>query len=101
MYGGRAIDSFDRRILTAYMDEYLGDFLFYNFRRFHFFSNKDVDYKIPPNGSKNIYVGLLLFSLLYILLLEKKVHFLSSLTALICHLLQTRLRPCHWQTHQK
>ncbi|XP_037633762.1 dynein heavy chain 10, axonemal [Sebastes umbrosus] len=56
MYGGRAIDSFDRRILTVYMDEYLGDFLFYTFRRFHFFSNKDVDYKIPPNGPKKIYV---------------------------------------------
>uniref|UniRef100_A0A4W6G9Y8 Dynein axonemal heavy chain 10 n=1 Tax=Lates calcarifer TaxID=8187 RepID=A0A4W6G9Y8_LATCA len=50
MYGGRAIDSFDRRILTVYMDEYLGDFLFYTFRHFHFFHNKDVDYKIPPNG---------------------------------------------------
>uniref|UniRef100_A0A3B4UD57 Dynein axonemal heavy chain 10 n=1 Tax=Seriola dumerili TaxID=41447 RepID=A0A3B4UD57_SERDU len=56
MYGGRAIDSFDRRILTVYMDEYLGDFLFYTFQCFHFFSNKDVDYKIPPNGLKNIYV---------------------------------------------
>uniref|UniRef100_A0A8D3BG74 AAA+ ATPase domain-containing protein n=1 Tax=Scophthalmus maximus TaxID=52904 RepID=A0A8D3BG74_SCOMX len=55
MYGGRAIDSFDRRILTVYMDEYLGDFLFYTFRQFHFF-NKDVDYKIPPNGPKKIYV---------------------------------------------
>ncbi|XP_029296329.1 dynein heavy chain 10, axonemal [Cottoperca gobio] len=56
MYGGRAIDSFDRRILTVYMDEYLGDFLFYTFRRFHFFSNTDVVYKIPPNGTKKIYV---------------------------------------------
>ncbi|XP_060895064.1 dynein axonemal heavy chain 10 [Labrus mixtus] len=56
MYGGRAIDSFDRRILTVYMDEYLGDFLFYTFRAFHFFSNKDVDYKIPPNGPKSAYV---------------------------------------------
>lgn len=76
MYGGRAIDSFDRRILTVYMDEYLGDFLFYTFRRFHFFSNKDVDYKIPPNGPKKIYVGQLLFSLLYILSLEKMINFL-------------------------
>lgn len=57
MYGGRAIDSFDRRILTVYMDEYFGDFLFYTFRRFHFFCNKDVDYKIPPNGPKKVYVG--------------------------------------------
>uniref|UniRef100_A0A4W6GCG3 Dynein axonemal heavy chain 10 n=1 Tax=Lates calcarifer TaxID=8187 RepID=A0A4W6GCG3_LATCA len=56
MYGGRAIDSFDRRILTVYMDEYLGDFLFYTFRHFHFFHNKDVDYKIPPNGPKKTYL---------------------------------------------
>ena len=68
MYGGRVIDSFDRRILTSYMDEYFGDFLFYTYRQFHFFRNKDVDYKIPPHGSKNIYVGQLLFSLLYNLL---------------------------------
>ncbi|KAM4590913.1 dynein axonemal heavy chain 10 isoform 1-T1 [Odontesthes bonariensis] len=56
MYGGRAIDSFDRRILTVYMDEYLGDFLFHTFRQFHFFISKDVDYKIPSSGPKNVYV---------------------------------------------
>ncbi|XP_031712248.1 dynein heavy chain 10, axonemal [Anarrhichthys ocellatus] len=56
MYGGRAIDSFDRRILTVYMNEYLGDFLFYTFQQFHFFSNKDVDYKLPPTGPKGVYV---------------------------------------------
>ncbi|TWW60421.1 Dynein heavy chain 10, axonemal [Takifugu flavidus] len=56
MYGGRVIDSFDRRILTSYMDEYFGDFLFYTYRQFHFFNNEDVDYKIPPHGPKNIYV---------------------------------------------
>lgn len=77
MYGGRAIDSFDRRILTVYMDEYLGDFLFYTFRHFHFFANKDVDYKIPPNGPKKIYVGQFLFLLLCILLLKEKVYFFS------------------------
>lgn len=65
MYGGRAIDSFDRRILNVYMDEYLGDFLFYTFRQFHFFSNKDVDYKIPPTGSKKVYVGKSILELLY------------------------------------
>lgn len=59
MYGGRVIDSFDRRILTSYMDEYFGDFLFYTYRQFHFFCNKDVDYKIPPHGTKRIYVGAL------------------------------------------
>ncbi|KAM4616801.1 dynein axonemal heavy chain 10 [Polymixia lowei] len=56
MYGGRAIDSFDRRILTVYMDEYLGDFIFDTFQPFHFFHNKDVDYKIPSNGLKEAYV---------------------------------------------
>ncbi|KAG9262045.1 dynein heavy chain 10, axonemal [Astyanax mexicanus] len=56
MYGGRAIDSFDRRILTVYMDEYLGDFIFDTFQPFHFFHNKDVDYRIPPDGSKEVYV---------------------------------------------
>lgn len=65
MYGGRVIDSFDRRILTSYMDEYFGDFLFYTYRLFHFFYNKVVDYKIPPHGTKMIYVGPSLFSLLY------------------------------------
>ena len=32
MYGGRAIDSFDRRILNTYMDEYMGDFIFDTFQ---------------------------------------------------------------------
>ncbi|XP_051514176.1 dynein axonemal heavy chain 10 [Myxocyprinus asiaticus] len=56
MYGGRAIDSFDRRILTVYMDEYLGDFIFDTFQPFHFFHNKEVDYKIPLDGLKQVYV---------------------------------------------
>ncbi|XP_054568736.1 dynein axonemal heavy chain 10 [Eptesicus fuscus] len=51
MYGGRAIDSFDRRILTIYMDEYLGDFIFDTFQPFHFFHNKEVDYKIPGGAA--------------------------------------------------
>lgn len=57
MYGGRAIDSFDRRILTVYMDEYLGDFIFDTFQPFHFFHNKHADYRIPPDGLKDVYVG--------------------------------------------
>ncbi|XP_006865538.1 PREDICTED: dynein heavy chain 10, axonemal [Chrysochloris asiatica] len=56
MYGGRAIDSFDRRILTIYMDEYLGDFIFDTFQPFHFFWNKEVDYKIPPGDVKEKFV---------------------------------------------
>nr|XP_036870140.1 dynein heavy chain 10, axonemal [Manis javanica] len=56
MYGGRAIDSFDRRILTVYMDEYLGDFIFDTFQPFHFFQNKEVDYKIPIGDVKEKFV---------------------------------------------
>ncbi|KAM8812104.1 dynein axonemal heavy chain 10 [Rhynchonycteris naso] len=56
MYGGRAIDSFDRRILTIYMDEYLGDFIFDTFQPFHFFHNEEVDYKIPAGDVKERFV---------------------------------------------
>ncbi|KAG8456021.1 hypothetical protein GDO86_001999 [Hymenochirus boettgeri] len=56
MYGGRAIDSFDRRILTTYMDEYLGDFIFDTFQLFHFYKNDDVDYKIPEGATKDSFV---------------------------------------------
>ncbi|XP_044296574.1 dynein axonemal heavy chain 10 isoform X1 [Varanus komodoensis] len=56
MYGGRAIDSFDRRILSIYMDEYLGDFIFDTFQPFHFFHNDDVDYRIPEGQTKDEFV---------------------------------------------
>lgn len=55
MYGGRTIDGFDRRILTTYMDEYFGDFLFDDFQPFRFYRGKNVDYFIPeePPGYAN------------------------------------------------
>ncbi|XP_069475795.1 dynein axonemal heavy chain 10 [Ambystoma mexicanum] len=56
MYGGRAIDSFDRRILSIYMDEYLGDFIFDTFQPFHFYHNEEVDYKIPEGNEKDTFV---------------------------------------------
>ncbi|POI33535.1 hypothetical protein CIB84_002713, partial [Bambusicola thoracicus] len=56
MYGGRAIDSFDRRILTVYMDEYLGDFIFDTFQTFHFYKNAEVDYRIPQGTVKDDFV---------------------------------------------
>ncbi|KAI6659833.1 dynein heavy chain 10, axonemal [Oopsacas minuta] len=37
LYGGRAIDNFDRRVLRTYMDEYFGDYIFDTFQPFHFF----------------------------------------------------------------
>ncbi|KAF5404253.1 Dynein axonemal heavy chain 10 [Paragonimus heterotremus] len=47
MYGGRAIDEFDRRILRTYMDEYFGDFIFDTFQKFYFYHNETVQYLIP------------------------------------------------------
>ena len=55
MYGGRAIDNFDRRVLNTYMDEYMGDFIFDTFQPFHFYCNDEVDYKIPDNGPRDNY----------------------------------------------
>lgn len=55
MYGGRVSDSFDRRILVTYLDEYLGDFLFDAFQPFHFYANEAVDYCIPALGERGVY----------------------------------------------
>ena len=60
MYGGRAIDNFDRRILNTYMDEYMGDFIFDTFQPFHFFVNEEVDYRIPDEGPRDNYIGELI-----------------------------------------
>jgi dynein heavy chain len=62
MYGGRAIDDFDRRILRTYMDEYMGDFIFDTFQPFHFHVNDEIDYKIPEEGPRDNYVGQYLSS---------------------------------------
>ena len=59
MYGGRAIDAFDRRVLKTYMDEYMGDFIFDTFQPFHFFHNEHVDYLIPPEGNKDAYMAVI------------------------------------------
>lgn len=48
VYGGKVLDQFDRRILFAYLDEYLGDFLFDEFQPFHFYKgNNREQYVIP------------------------------------------------------
>lgn len=57
MYGGRVSDGYDRRILTTYLDEYLGDFLFDTFQPFHFFVNEAVDYCVPALGPRDVYTA--------------------------------------------
>lgn len=60
MYGGRAIDEFDRRVLRTYMDEYMGDFIFDTFQPFHFFASGTgdalIDYRIPDPGQRQAYI---------------------------------------------
>ncbi|KAG7199558.1 hypothetical protein KM043_014169 [Ampulex compressa] len=56
MYGGRIIDSYDRRISETYLDEYLGDFLFSACQPFHFYVDDNVDYVIPPDGDRDQYI---------------------------------------------
>jgi dynein heavy chain, axonemal len=56
MYGGRVSDGFDRRVLTTYLEEYLGDFLFDEFQPFHFYHNDKVDYCVPPYGPREKYI---------------------------------------------
>lgn len=47
VYGGKVLDNFDRRILFAYLDEYLGDFVFDSFQPFHFYKGHQTNYTIP------------------------------------------------------
>merc|ERR1712196_372157 len=55
MYGGRVVDSFDRRALVVYLEEYMGDFLFDKFNRFAFYQTKEDSYVVPETGHADIY----------------------------------------------
>ncbi|ESN96268.1 hypothetical protein HELRODRAFT_67881 [Helobdella robusta] len=56
MYGGRAIDDFDRRILNTYMNEYMGDFLLDPYQKFHFNISEEFEYLLPTATSKEEYL---------------------------------------------
>ena len=53
-YGGRVSDSFDRRVLNTYLEEYMGDFLFDVNNKF-FFARSGHDYDLPPAGTLDTY----------------------------------------------
>ena len=46
MYGGRVTDDFDRRVMSTYLDEYFGEFIFDTNQKFYF-SQEGVGYGIP------------------------------------------------------
>lgn len=54
MYGGRVSDDFDRRVLSTYLDEYMGDFLFDDNNKF-FFARGAFDYDLPEWGPLDNY----------------------------------------------
>eukprot|EP01059_Diplonema_ambulator_P016442 TRINITY_DN279_c0_g1_i2.p1 TRINITY_DN279_c0_g1~~TRINITY_DN279_c0_g1_i2.p1 ORF type:complete len:4165 (+),score=1710.28 TRINITY_DN279_c0_g1_i2:209-12703(+) len=51
MYGGRVSDDWDRRIVTVYLQEYFGDFLFDTFQPFHFYKDAECDYCLPDGST--------------------------------------------------
>lgn len=53
MYGGRVSDEMDRRVLSTYLEEYMGDFLFDKNSKF-FFSQEGFEYTLPNDTSKSI-----------------------------------------------
>ena len=57
MYGGRVSDDFDRRVLSTYLAEYLGDFLFDDCQKF-FFSKSGFEYVLPNDGPLEEYLDV-------------------------------------------
>lgn len=49
MYGGRVSDDIDRRVLSTYLQEYMGDFLFDECQKFYF-SRVSFNYELPELG---------------------------------------------------
>lgn len=51
MYGGRVTDDCDRRVMTSYLLEYMGNFIFDSNQKF-FFAKTDFEYVIPGDDIK-------------------------------------------------
>lgn len=49
VYGGKVIDRYDRRILSTYVDEYFGDFVYSPYQPFSFYNAGPSEYKETEN----------------------------------------------------
>jgi dynein heavy chain len=57
IYGGRVTDDYDRRIVSTYLEEYFGDFLFDDHFPFSFFANENVTYNVPAVELREEYIN--------------------------------------------
>ena len=57
MYGGRVSDDMDRRVLSTYLQEYMGDFLFDDCQKLYF-SRAGFDYELPELGNLESYANM-------------------------------------------
>lgn len=57
VYGGRVFDEYDNRVVSCYMNEYFGNFLFDTFQPFHFADDFNVHYTFPISATKQQFVG--------------------------------------------
>jgi dynein heavy chain len=56
MYGGRVTDSFDRKVVVTYLEEYMGDFLFDAYQPFHFHHCEGgFDYRVPAGTTREAF----------------------------------------------
>jgi len=51
MYGGRVTDDFDRNVISCYLKEYLGEFIFDTNQKFLFAKTVHHEYIIPNEES--------------------------------------------------
>lgn len=98
VYGGKVLDKFDRRILLAYLDEYLGDFLFDSFQMFHFYNGKGyTNYAIPYAAkSKMDFLGKFLFLFICLFIIGFSVYGVDQV-----NWLEQKFTKCDSSKHMK
>ncbi|GAB0094127.1 Dynein heavy chain [Sergentomyia squamirostris] len=59
VYGGRVFDEYDTRVVTSYMNEYFGNFLFDTFQPFHFAQDFSVHYTLPISSGQQHFIEII------------------------------------------